>query len=206
MNIIQIFDNVITDEKFIGKLCKICETHVQQELGFSWVFNNSLLGKINCSLHPQENQHIIENYINNYIGKLILPYTSKYLGCEWWCNMNNDLDWHIDKDEYAMVNKNELNMPLLSSVFYPYSECYGGELLILDSSENPVNLLEKNIDPSYDPYYVNKIIRIPPKKNRLVLFTSGLLHKINRFEGDRYSVAINFWDMIPSSSDSGAYK
>ena len=29
--------------------------------------------------------------------------------------------------------------------------------------------------------------------NRLVLFSPGILHWINPFEGERYSVAVNIW-------------
>ena len=42
------------------------------------------------------------------------------------------------------------------------------------------------------------MITIPPVINRLVVFSPGLLHRINPLEGERYSVAANAW-----SSQSG---
>ena len=37
------------------------------------------------------------------------------------------------------------------------------------------------------------MITIPPVLNRLVLFSPGLLHRINPFDGERYSLAANAW-------------
>ena len=33
--------------------------------------------------------------------------------------------------------------------------------------------------------------------NRLVLFSLGILHRINPFEGEPYSVAVNIWEQAP---------
>ena len=41
------------------------------------------------------------------------------------------------------------------------------------------------------------MISIPPVVNRLVLFSPGILHRINPFEGERYSVAVNMWHKEP---------
>ena len=45
---------------------------------------------------------------------------------EWWCNVNNDLDWHIDKDEIEGRRSGAYVLPLLSTVFYPHVSCAGG--------------------------------------------------------------------------------
>ena len=37
------------------------------------------------------------------------------------------------------------------------------------------------------------VISVPPVVNRVVLFSAGMLHRINPFEGERYSVAVNVW-------------
>ena len=37
------------------------------------------------------------------------------------------------------------------------------------------------------------MISVPPVVNRVVLFSAGVLHLINPFEGERYSVAVNVW-------------
>ena len=41
------------------------------------------------------------------------------------------------------------------------------------------------------------VISIPPVVNRLVLFSPGILHRINPFEGERFSVAVNIWEQAP---------
>ena len=41
------------------------------------------------------------------------------------------------------------------------------------------------------------VISIPPVRNCLVLFSPGLLHRINPLEGERYSVAVNIWAQEP---------
>ena len=48
-------------------------------------------------------------------------------------NTNNDLDWHIDKDELEGRRSGRFLLPLLSTVFYPHVSCAGGELLVADS-------------------------------------------------------------------------
>lgn len=39
----------------------------------------------------------------------------------------------------------------------------------------------------------SSVITIPPVLNRLVLFSPGLLHRINPFDGERYPLAANAW-------------
>ena len=46
---------------------------------------------------------------------------------------NNDLDWHIDKDELEGRCSGRFLLPLLSTVFYPHVSCAGGELLVADN-------------------------------------------------------------------------
>ena len=36
-------------------------------------------------------------------------------------------------------------------------------------------------------------VEIKPKTNRLVLFEPGLKHRVEKFEGTRYSININPW-------------
>ena len=49
----------------------------------------------------------------------------------------------------------------------------------------------------YDPLLIRNIIRIPAKENRLVVFTPGLVHRVNAFSGIRYSLAVNIWEERP---------
>ena len=111
-------------------------------------------------------------------------------GVEWWCNTNNDLDWHIDKDELEGRRSGRFLLPLLSTVFYPHVSCAGGELLVADSP--PIENGYQGPLPTF-----RSVISIPPVVNRLVLFSPGILHRINPFEGERYSVAVNIWERPP---------
>ena len=111
-------------------------------------------------------------------------------GVEWWCNTNNDLDWHIDKDELEGQRSGRFLLPLLSTVFYPHVSCAGGELLVADNP--PIENGYQGPLPTF-----RSVISIPPVVNRLVLFSPGILHRINPFEGERYSVAVNIWEQAP---------
>ena len=72
------------------------------------------------------------------------------------------------------------------TVFYPHVSCAGGELLVAD---NPP------IENGYQgPLHT---FRSVISMNRLVLFSPGILHRINPFEGERYSVAVNIWEQAP---------
>ena len=68
--------------------------------------------------------------------------------------------------------------------------CAGGELLVAD---NP--LIENGYQGPLPTF--RSEISIPPVVNRLVLFSPGILHRINPFEGERYSVAVNIWEQAP---------
>ena len=50
-------------------------------------------------------------------------------------------------------------------------------------------------------HIIDSVISIPPVVNRLVLFSPGILHRINPFEGERYSVAVNIWNKEPSEQE-----
>ena len=138
------------------------------------------------SLHSPGHQLLMERYLVDHLLPLARPFASGLSGVEWWCNTNNDLDWHIDKDEAEGRRSGTYRLPLLSTVFYPYVSCAGGELLVADNA--PVQPGDRGPLPSF-----NSVISIPPVRNRLVLFSPGLLHRINPLQGERYSVAVNLW-------------
>ena len=48
------------------------------------------------------------------------------------------------------------------------------------------------------------MISIPPVCNRLVLFSPGVLHRINPLQGERYSVAVNLWAHEPLTTLASA--
>ena len=77
-------------------------------------------------------------------------------------------------------------LPLMSTVFYPHVSCAGGELLL--ANHPPVENGSSGPLPTF-----RSVITIPPVINRLVVFSPGLLHRINPLKGERYSVAANAW-------------
>ena len=78
--------------------------------------------------------------------------------------------WHYDKDDVLCVEKDELNFPLCSTVYYSEaSKLRGGELLL-----------------------GNDLV-VVPKPNRLVIFPPGKYHTVKPYEGSRTSFLINPW-------------
>ena len=102
---------------------------------------------------------------------------SRTVGYEMWVNsstsytQNSMLDWHTDADDLCAVMTGKLELPLCSLVYYPLVNLEnGGELSFRDGTQ------------------------ITPERNLLVLFESGLEHRVEPYKGDRTSIAINFWD------------
>ena len=142
------------------------------------------------SSHAPDQQAVMEAYLNEHLRPLISPWCPQATGVEWWCNTNNDLDWHIDKDELEGRRSGRFLLPLLSTVFYPHVSCAGGELLVADNP--PIENGYRGPLPTF-----RSVISIPPVVNDRVLFSPGILHRINPFEGERYSMAVNIWEQAP---------
>ena len=142
------------------------------------------------SIHASAQQAVVDRYLDETLLPLATPFAPQRAGVEWWCNTNNDLDWHIDKDELEGRRSGRFLLPLLSTVFYPHVSCAGGELLVADNP--PIENGYQGPLPTF-----RSVISIPPVVNRLVLFSPGILHRINPFEGERYSVAVNIWEQAP---------
>ena len=81
-------------------------------------------------------------------------------------------------------------LTLLSTVFYRHVSCAGGKLLVADNP--PIENGYEGLLPTF-----RSVISIPPVVNRLVLFSPGILHRINPFEGERYSVSMNIRAQAP---------
>ena len=176
----------------LGPLQDLCLAHAalkQKYVGdalFSWRSNTGF----SRTLHTAGNQDIMESYLSDHLLPMAQPFVHGHGGVEWWCNTNNQLDWHIDKDEAENRISGTYQLPMLSTVFYPHVSCAGGELLVADNI--PMVSGQRADFPCF-----NSVISIPPLCNRLVLFSAGILHCINEFKGERYSVAVNFWDKEP---------
>ena len=181
---LHIVDDILPKD-LLAQLRSLCDNHATlkfnhpEESYFSWLPN---VGP-SQSLHPQR-------YLSGYLYTITNQFVTEQAGAEWWCNTNNDLDWHIDKDEAEANQSGCYRLPLLSTVFYPHVSCAGGELLIADNT--PIKSDHQGPLPSF-----RSVISVPPVINRLVIFSPGILHRINPFEGERYSVAVNLWGEPP---------
>ena len=92
------------------------------------------------------------------------------VGYECWSQTNSaPTDWHYDKDE-DLAAKGTLSFPLCSMVYYVHvDKLQGGQLHL----ENDI---------------------ITPKKNRLVIFSTGIYHGVSPYQGERVSFLVNPWD------------
>ena len=195
---LHIVDNWLS-ETLVQSLRDLCETHgaLKQNLDsdalFSWRPDS---GRARSS-HAPKQQALMDTYLNQHLRPLVSPWCPHATGAEWWCNTNNNLDWHIDKDEVGYRENGRYSLPLLSTVFYPHVSCAGGELLVADNP--PVAP-----DQTGPPPQFRSVISIPPVVNRLVIFSPGILHRINPLEGERYSVAVNLWGHEPLTTPESA--
>ena len=73
------------------------------------------------SIHAAAQQAVVDHYLDEALLPLATPFAPQRAEVEWWCNTNNDLDWHIDKNELEGRRSGRFLLPLLSTVFYPLS-------------------------------------------------------------------------------------
>jgi len=97
---------------------------------------------------------------------------SEMIGFESWGHIHSRPDWHVDRDELAFKNGLE-ERPICSIVFYPLIKIIsGGE-------------------------FVTGTESIQPRTNRAIFFSSGTIHSVQPWRGDRISVALNPWGFLP---------
>lgn len=121
--------------------------------------------------------HMHGNLCMNMLNYASLHFDiTNHCGYELWSQYNTKPStWHYDKDEF-IKETGVLAFPICSIIYYPYVDVIsGGNLLIECGTE------------------------IAPKTNRLVLFSPGVYHSVEHFEGERVSILINPWTFIPSS-------
>ncbi len=111
---------------------------------------------------------------------LLLEQASKYfdlsdmVGVEYWANYNSQSDWHIDKDEKLYKQTGQLKHPICSIVYYAnINDIVGGNLITATESISPIT-------------------------NRMVIFSSNVLHRVEPYTGARLSVAVNPWSNKPT--------
>jgi hypothetical protein len=154
--------------------------------------------KQRCHISRLSGSHleVASRYIDDLCRRLrpLLEFEAE--GYEWWSNHGNTLDWHLDKDEALYAVDRSLRSPLWSTVFYTEVEIRGrgGELsLLCDPSQPPPYAADLTADE-----IPQKVHSLSPQANRLVVFRSGLRHRIQPFRGLRASLAMNVWDAAPA--------
>ena len=100
---------------------------------------------------------------------------SKGIGYEFWTQHNSRPESiHCDKDETLWDKQNELKYPICSIVFYLHTKKLSGGNLHLEDGTIVV-----------------------PKANRVVMFSPGIVHYVEEFEGERTSMLVNPWESKP---------
>lgn len=94
-------------------------------------------------------------------------------GIEFWAHLGTKPDWHIDRDEKLALTTNEIKHPICSIVYYAHVE----------------NLIGGR--------FMTETELVVPRDNRMVIFSPGILHTVEDYEGTRLSVAVNPWEHIP---------
>lgn len=97
-------------------------------------------------------------------------YRPIYHGIELWVNNNTSVGWHYDKDEHTYVTTGRTRLADLSTVFYTHVDIQEGGLFLHDGGS------------------------VEPKPNRLIIFSKGMMHRVEPFVGTRWSVAANLWE------------
>jgi hypothetical protein len=116
-------------------------------------------------------------------------------GGEWWVQMRNsneNIGFHVDKDEGIASEEQWMKMPVLSTVTYLTD--VGGPTLVLNQSSNRGGNKQ-------EPELPVKGVLVYPKKNRHMLFRGNLQHGVvgefGQDGGERITFLVNWWDKRP---------
>tara|TARA_B100000989_G_scaffold294352_1_gene273313 strand:+ start:281 stop:832 length:552 start_codon:yes stop_codon:yes gene_type:complete len=171
-----VVDNYIKDKKFLEKL---------KNKDF-W----DSIGKLNWwdGWWNSEPRNICEQFINN-VWKQFTNLENKIAGFEYWSNIHvsgEGLNWHVDKDEKLSKEKKEIVTPNIGLVYYAISEGLDGGYLEIANTPD-----RNNVDP-------NKIERLKPIENRLIMFNPSYPHRVSGvLRGRRRAIIVNAWPSKP---------
>ena len=120
--------------------------------------------------HPSKWYNLGENQMFEKLIELAKPHFDlSEMSCyELWAN-GHPLDWHVDKNERKRAATGEHEHALCTILYY-------AEIRNLSGGE-----------------FLTKNVRYIPLENRVVMFSSGVPHKVNSFEGKRVAITINPW-------------
>lgn len=97
---------------------------------------------------------------------------SDMIGSEYWAHYGTRPDWHVDKDEKLYEMSGNTEYPICSVVYYADIDVVGGN-------------------------FVTETMSVQPVTNRMIVFSPGLVHGVEKFTGTRLSVAVNPWAKKP---------
>tara|TARA_B100000767_G_scaffold177075_1_gene165443 strand:- start:17 stop:625 length:609 start_codon:yes stop_codon:yes gene_type:complete len=128
------------------------------------------------------------------IWKKYVHFETAPAGFEYWSNVHTadkGLGWHVDKDEKYYAEKKRYKMPNSGHIYYVESENVEGGYLELSNLSNEV---------APDP---DKVEKIRPVENRLVMFNPSLPHRVSKVDsGKRRAFLANVWTNKPSTFDT----
>ena len=100
---------------------------------------------------------------------------SSMVGYEMHHNYSDYETFHVDKDELLYEKTGEIKFPIVGIAYYPLIENLTG-----------------------GTFYIEESVRVTPKTNRLIIFSSDLPHGVSPvLGGTRISVGINAWNKVP---------
>lgn len=191
----EIFDNYIP-ERIRNDLVHDKE-YQERPLGMYTFWDmkdfNKPNSKIEWALH-----HIWKDRINKY--------DFRNGGIEWWINKSDgpaSNPWHLDLVE---AEQDEVYEPAsLTVAYYPWIDCVGGFLEILDNQKSKSKQEFRMTLRSMDPH--TQVERIKPKTNRAVFYDSYRIHRVARiYSGRRECLASSAWIKKPLTfNDKSSY-
>jgi len=123
-----------------------------------------------------------ENVWESLVRKIWEPLEvdqDKTHGFEFWLNVlptGGFLNWHSDKDEMECNDSGKIVTPKQGTLYYPVPHEVSGGYLEIQNKHNEIE-------------------RIAPSFNRLIIFDSGLLHRVSPvYSGPRFVFVTNLWE------------
>ena len=136
------------------------------------------------------------------IWKSLIKPEDKICGFEYWASRvteNDTLEWHHDKDEKLVKEKNTMSCPGVGMIYYVEIKNLQGGYLEIAPDQNVDKGKFKKIY-TYDDHTE----RYMPLENRLVIMNPGRLHGVSKVhKGIRKSFIANGWSKKPSTFDEG---
>ena len=161
---LHVIDNLLPTD-VLQELRDLCDIHgrlKEQHSGdaqFSWRPETGAPRTI----HAPVQQAVIDRYLDDALLPLATAFAPQRAGVEWWCNTNNDLDWHIGKDELE-GRSGRFVCRCCQRVLSPRQLCWRRT----SGGRQPLRSTMDTRPPAHIP-----LGDLDPPVNRLVLFSPG---------------------------------